>query len=94
MLTIQYVLPSPFAEAAAQPSLPENASEQPRRRRLRLYLVGSKDDTQHTLDHLHVRGCIDRAEWSHEIDIPEGGIIIRPDDGDVLRYLQRYRRFG
>ena len=93
MLTIQYVLPSPFAEAA-QPSLPENASEPPRRRRLRLYLVGSPDDVQHTLDHLHLRGCIERSEWSHEIAIPEGGLIIRPDEGDVLRYIQRYRRFS
>ena len=93
MLTIQYVLPSPVVEAA-QPLEPENESEPPRRRRLRLYLVGSPDDTQHTIDHLHIRGCIDRAEWSREIGIPEGGILIRPDEGDVLRYLQRYRRFS
>ena len=55
MLTIQYVLPSPLVEAA-QPSLSEKESEPPRRRRLRLYLVGSKDDVQHTVDHLHLRG--------------------------------------
>ena len=93
MLTIQYVLPSPVVEAA-QPLWPENESEPPRRRRLRLYLVGSPDDTQHTIDHLHIRGCIERNEWSREIGIPEGGILIRPDEGDVLRYLQRYRRFS
>ena len=34
------------------------------------------------------------VEWSREIGIPEGGILIRPDEGDVLRYLQRYRRFS
>ena len=94
MLTIKYVLPSPVAAEAAQPSLPGNPPEPPRRRRLRLYLVGSPDDTLHTIDHLHVRGCVDRGEWSHEIAVPEGGIIIRPDAGDVLRYIQRYRRFG
>ena len=93
MLTIQYVLPSPLVEAA-QPSLSEKESEPPRRRRLRLYLVGSKDDVQHTVDHLHLRGCIDRDEWSREIEVPEGGLLIRPDPGDVLRYLQRYRRFN
>lgn len=93
MFTIQYVLPSPFPEAA-QPSLPETILEQPRLRCLRLYLVGSPEDTQHTIDYLHVRGCIDRAEWSHEITVPEGGLIVRPDPGDVLRYLQRCRRFG
>ena len=93
MLTIQYVLQSPIGEAA-QSERPKKESGQPKRRRLRLYLVGSKEDTQHTIDHLHLRGCIERGEWSHEIDIPEGGAIIRPDAGDVLRYLQRYRRFG
>ena len=93
MLTIKYVLPCPLIEAA-QPSLPENPSQPPRRRRLRLYLVGSPEDTQDTIDYLHIRGCVDRAEWSHEIGIPDGGILIRPDAGDVLRYLQRYRRFS
>ena len=93
MLKIQCVLPSRFTEAA-QPLLPDNDLEQPRRRRLRLYLGCSKDDTQHTIDYLHIRGCIDRAEWSHEIEVSEGGIIIRPDADEVLRYLQRYRRFG
>ena len=93
MLTVQFVLPSPLAEAA-QTVLPEKESEPPRRRRLRLYLVGSKDDVQHTVNYLHLRGCINRGEWSHEIAVPEGGLIIRPDPGDVLRYLQRYRRFS
>ena len=93
MLKIQYILPSPLAEAA-QSQLRENDAEQPQRRRLRLYLVGSQDDAQYTIDHLHLRGCIEHLEWSREIGIPEGGLLIRPDEGDVLRYLQRYRRFS
>ena len=94
MLTIKYLSPSALAESAKS-ALPEKDAEPPRRRRLRLYLVGSKDDVQHTIDHLHLRGCIDRAEWSHhDIEVPEGGLLIRPDPGDMLRYLQRYRRFG
>ena len=63
MLKIQYILPSALAESA-QSALPEKEAEPPRRRRLRLYLVGSKDDVQHTIVHLHLRGCIDRAEWN------------------------------
>ena len=93
MLTIQYILPSPLIEAATS-VLPEKEPEPSRRRRLRLYLVGAKDDVQHTVNHLHLRGCIDRGEWSRDIEVPEGGLIIRPDPGDVLKYLQRYRRFG
>jgi len=57
--------------------------------KLRNHIV-THQDVQHTVDHLHLRGCIDRAEWSHDIEVPEGGIFIRPDPGDVLRYLQRY----
>ena len=46
------------------------------------------------VNYLHLHGCIDRDEWSRDIEVPEGGLLIRPDPGDVLRYLQRYRRFG
>ena len=92
MLTIQYVLSSPFTEAALPP-LSGNHSQSRGRRRLRLYLVGSATDTQQTVDYLHVRGCIERIEWSHTIAVPENGIVIRRDPGDVLRYLQRERQF-
>jgi len=87
MLQIKYVLPSAMA---AQPLLLENPPEQPRRRRLRLYLVGSKEDTQRAMDHLHLLGYAERIEWSRVIAIPENGLVIRPDPGDVLRYLQRF----
>ena len=87
MLQIKYVLPSAMA---ALPLLLENPPEQPRRRRLRLYLVGSKEDTQRAIDHLHLLGYAERIEWSRVIAIPENGLVIRPDPGDVLRYLQRF----
>ncbi|HEY9877724.1 MAG TPA: hypothetical protein V6D29_04670 [Leptolyngbyaceae cyanobacterium] len=89
MLQIQYFLPSPLVEGAHPPAsgIPP---VQPRRRRLRLYLVGSEADTQGAVDSLHLRGYAERIEWSRVISIPENGVLIRPDAGDVLRYLQRY----
>jgi hypothetical protein len=60
-------------------------------RRLRHYLIGTPDDTQHAIDRLHLLGYLERISWSHAIDIPENGLIIRPDSGDVLRYSQRDR---
>lgn len=90
MLQIQYFLPSPFGEAA-QPPASENPSGQPRRRRLRLYLVGSATETQGIIDRLHLLNFTERIEWSRVIALPENGVVIRPDPGDVLRYLQRYR---
>ncbi|HEY9881053.1 MAG TPA: hypothetical protein V6D29_21515 [Leptolyngbyaceae cyanobacterium] len=91
MLQIQYFLPSPLVEGALPP-VSVNPTAQPRRSRLRLYLVGSEADTQGAIDNLHLLGYAERFEWSRVISIPENGLVIRPDSGDVLRYLQRYRR--
>ncbi|WP_225894601.1 hypothetical protein [Leptolyngbya sp. O-77] len=63
----------------------------PRRRRLRLYLVGSPADTQQEVDRLHLLRYAERFEWSRSVPIAENGILIQPDAGDVLRYLQRNR---
>ncbi|HEY9878365.1 MAG TPA: hypothetical protein V6D29_07905 [Leptolyngbyaceae cyanobacterium] len=90
MLQIQYFLSSPLTEATVPPAT-VHTSVQPRRRRLRLYLVGSEADTQSAIDSLHILGYAERFEWSRVITIPDNGVVIRPDPGDVLRYLQRHR---
>ncbi|MBF2084988.1 hypothetical protein [Thermoleptolyngbya sp. C42_A2020_037] len=90
MLQIQYVWSSPCSEAT-EFSLPPLTCELPRRRRLRLYLVGSLADTQQEVDRLHLLRYAERFEWSRAVSVAERGIIIRPDPGDVLRYLQRSR---
>lgn len=93
MITIQYFSPASYGEAVS-PAQPEG-SFQPQRRhkRLRLYLVGAEEDTQSAIDFFHLRHCIERIEWSPKIDVPENGVLIRQDPGDVLRYLQRDRMF-
>jgi hypothetical protein len=90
MLQIQYFLPTTLGESA-QPPASVTPTVQPRRRRLRLYLVGSEADTRSAIDSLHILGYAERFEWSPVITIPENGVVIRPDSSDVLRYLQRYR---
>ncbi|WP_272064893.1 hypothetical protein [Oscillatoria sp. CS-180] len=93
MITIQYFLPSHHTEAAP-PSLPSHPTHPQRRhKRLRLYLVGTEADTQSAIDLFHLRNCVERIEWSPKIDVPENGVLIRQDPGDVLRYLQRDRLF-
>ncbi|HEY9736439.1 MAG TPA: hypothetical protein V6D06_09155 [Trichocoleus sp.] len=89
MLQIQYFLSAP--SESAQPPASVNLTVQPRRRRLRLYLVGSEADTQSAVDSLHILGYAERFEWSRVITLPDNGLVIRPDPGNVLRYLQRYR---
>ncbi|NJL55085.1 hypothetical protein HC928_07770 [bacterium] len=60
-------------------------------RRLRHYIVGSPDDAQKAIDRLHLLGYLERINWSREIAIPETGLLIRPESGDILRYCQRDR---
>ena len=93
MLTNEYILPS-LAGEAALPELSENSAPPRRHKRLRLYLVGSPADTQQTIHYLQAGGRIEHLLWSHVIPIPENGILIQRDPGDVLRYLQRDRQFG
>lgn len=90
MLQTQSFVSPPAAEAA-QALLFRNPIAVVPHRRLRHYLVGAPDDAQHAIDRLHLLGYLERISWSHAIDIPENGLIIRPDAGDVLRYSQRQR---
>ena len=93
MLQIQYFLSAPQGfnlEEATRPAAPQTSLVRPRRRRLRLYLVGSQADTQSAIVSLHHLGYAEQFEWSPVVEIPEGGLLVRPDAGDVLRYLQRY----
>lgn len=93
MLTIQYALSS-SAPKATLSELPANSVQPRQHKRLRLYLVGSPEDTQQTIHYLQSGGRIEHILWSQVIPIHENRILIRCDPGDVLRYLQRDRQFG
>ncbi len=51
----------------------------------------NKTPLQQVIDRLHILGYIERIVWSQTIRIPQEGMIIRPDPGDVLRYTQQER---
>ena len=91
MLQTQSFL-SPFDQGSAQTLPPGIPVAVVQYRRLRHYLVGFPDDTQHAIDRLHLLGYLERVSWSPAIDIPGNGLIIRPDVGDILRYSQRDHR--
>ncbi|MFQ3616517.1 MAG: hypothetical protein SNJ57_20670 [Cyanobacteriota bacterium] len=88
MLQIQYVWSSPYSETT-EFLLSPFTCDLPRRRRLRHYLVGSPEDTQRAIDRLHQLRYAERFEWSRAALTSDNGVIIRPDPGDVLRYMQR-----
>ncbi|GAB4161334.1 MAG: hypothetical protein Fur0046_40120 [Cyanobacteria bacterium J069] len=92
MLQIQLVSLPPSSEAAQfamSSALPPLFPQPPHRPRLRHYLVGSPADTQRAIDRLHLLHYAERIEWSRVVHLPENGLIVQPDPGDVLRYLQR-----
>lgn len=93
MLKTDCFLPSPQSEAAPISLLTPPITAMPPRR-LRHYLVGAPADVQHAIDRLHLLGYLERIHWSHAIDIPENGVLVYPDAGDVLRYCQRDRTMG
>ena len=88
MLHVQAFQP-PYPIEFTPTAMPNHPMDHSKQRRLRHYLVGSPTDTQHAIDRLHRLGYLDRLNWIHTIEIPENGLIIRPDPGEVLRYTQR-----
>lgn len=88
LATLQYLIPkNPFLMTFDT----ENTTmvTEPRRRRLRHYLVGSPTDTQRAIDRLHLLGYVERIAWSQTVPLSERGLVIYPEPGDVLRYTQR-----
>ena len=69
-------------------------SPQPGRERLRHLVIGSPDGVQSTLHQLHVLNYADQATWSQLITIPDSGIVITPEQGEVFSYLLRYRQLA
>ncbi|MEA5451204.1 hypothetical protein VB780_21670 [Leptolyngbya sp. CCNP1308] len=69
-------------------------SPQPGRERLRHLVIGSTDGVQGAINHLHLLQYAERLEWSRLFTIPESGILITPEQGEVFSYLLRYRQLG
>ena len=66
-------------------------SPQPGRERLRHLVIGSPEGVRGAIHHLHVLTYAEQREWSRLVTIPESGILITPDQGEVFSYLLRYR---
>jgi|GEM_PF-736530 len=64
----------------------------PERERLQHILIGSQDGVQGAINHLHLLSYAERFEWSRLFTIPESGLLILPQPGEVFSYLLRYRQ--
>ena len=63
----------------------------PGREPLRHLLVGSRQGDDQAVQQLHVLSYAEQFQWSQPIIVPEDGITITPAQGEVLRYLIRWR---
>ena len=72
----------------------ETLKAQPGCERLRHLVIGSPEGVQGAINHLHLLQYAERLEWSRQFTIPESGILITPEQGEVFSYLLRYRQLG
>jgi hypothetical protein len=78
----------------SEPPAPCKPSPQPGRERLRHLVIGSLEGVRGAINHLHLLRYAEQLEWSHLVMIPESGILITPEQGEVLSYLLRHRQVG
>jgi hypothetical protein len=65
---------------------------QPGRERLRHLMIGSPEGVRGAINHLHLLRYAEQREWSRLVTIPQEGILITPEQGEVFSYLLRYRQ--
>jgi hypothetical protein len=90
MLCLPYLLSSAHQGEANSPLLLANADAQPGRERLRHLVIGSPEGVRGAINHLHLLRYAEQREWSRLVTIPESGILITPEQGEVFSYLLRY----
>ncbi|PSN11242.1 hypothetical protein C7293_25030 [filamentous cyanobacterium CCT1] len=60
--------------------------------RLRHLVIGSPEGVRDTINLLHVLRYTDQATWSQLVTIPQSGILITPEQGEVFSLLRRDRQ--
>ena len=76
------------------PALLATPQAQPGREQLRHLIIGSPDGVRSAVHTLHLLNYADQSLWSSAIAIPASGIVITPEQGEVFRYLLRYRQLS
>jgi hypothetical protein len=94
MLCLPYLLSSARRGEATSPLLLANPDAQPGRERLRHLVIGSPEGVRATINRLHVLTYAEQREWSRLVTIPQSGILITPEQGEVFSLLRRDRQLG
>lgn len=87
----QFVASSDAERSAATPLLLPSLPIQRDRDPIRHILIGSPTSVRQTIHTLHVLHYVEQSFWSRLITVPETGILITPNQGEVISYLVRDR---
>ena len=64
----------------------------PGRERLQHLIIGSEEGVRGAINSLHLLRYAEQFEWSRLFAVPESGLLILPQPGEVFSYLLRYRQ--
>jgi hypothetical protein len=87
-----FVSPEPrlFEKARVlKPVLLANPESSSKRERLLHLAIGSPEGVRSVIHTLHKLQYAEQATWSQLITIPESGILITPEQGEVFSLLRR-----
>ena len=94
MMLLPYLLSSVPEDEATSPLVIVNPKAKPGREPLRHLIIGSREGVRSAINTLQVLNYADQSTWSKLIAIPESGILLTPEQGEVLSYLIRDRPLG
>jgi hypothetical protein len=66
-----------------------NPQTQPERERLLHLVIGSPEGVRSVIHTLHKLQYAEQSTWSQMITIPESGVMITPEQGEVFSLLRR-----
>ena len=91
MMLLPYLLSSVPEDEATSPLVIVNPKAKPGREPLRHLIIDSREGVRSAINTLQVLNYADQSTWSKLIAIPESGILLTPEQGEVLSYLIRDR---
>ena len=94
MIFLPYLLSSAPEDESTGPLIIAQPKVKPGRGPLRHLIIGSREGVRSAINTLQVLNYADQSTWSKLIAIPQSGILLTPEQGEVLSYLIRDRPLG
>ena len=91
MISLPYRLSAVPEDEATGPLEIARPKTKPGRESLRHIIIGSQEGVRSAINILQVLNYADQSTWSKLIAIPESGIVLTPEQGEVLSCLIRDR---